>query len=74
VLRWASDAAPAPAAAACAATSWAVGSGVRGTSPACSQASASATSALDDEPAEVIDDEIEIDSDIEVIYSEDDAW
>ena len=43
--------------------------------PAAPAASAaSAASALDDEPAEVVDDEIEIESDIEVIYSEDDAW
>ena len=27
-----------------------------------------------DEPDEVVDDEIEIESDIEVVYSEDDAW
>ena len=49
----------------------AAGSGGHGT-PAAS--AASAASALDDEPAEVVDDEIEIESDIEVIYSEDDAW
>mmetsp|Transcript_8706 Transcript_8706/g.21577 ORF Transcript_8706/g.21577 Transcript_8706/m.21577 type:complete len:194 (-) Transcript_8706:35-616(-) len=43
--------------------------------PAAPTASAaSAASALDDEPAEVVDDEIEIESDIEVVYSEDDAW
>ena len=70
MLRWQSEAAPAPAPAAAArtATSWAAGSGAHGT-PA-----ASAASALDDEPAEMVDDEIEIESDIEVIYSEDDAW